>query len=877
MLIFTGQLIYCLPLDTWSVKIMWITAWIAMLAGSNILYKNMKGLGRKAAGLWIAATVFGIMASPLEILGSLSQGLLSAGGSGTSSGGLEGLSFLQSFQDWFLSLSFLLYLAGTLVFLLFPPFARMRTGWVWLSVGFVMSLLGLPPLLAFLPLFIGFYYVITRLYEDRQARIRAGAMLWMTVGLLLSLLILLDNDMKYILWSVAGLIFWFVGVNKMRSTVYEKRGTAAFLWYGVLMLVASVLHVLPGMIGDILALLFQLPAYILLAVGFFRFSHTNVFYGGTGPKGMPGIGWTVIFVILLSLIYLIPLVGEPLSALGVALVVVPVLTVGWKNGLSAQPDSEIEFAGESAGLQLGAMVRKYKFGIGVLAIIFIAGGIAYHVVARTLPERLLAEASELAREQGGWRKMMDPDIPGIANNVRKAAWLGNAEARVYRLQTVAQLDEIYRKAEWGDAYAQYAIGYFLYHSGHVINRLRAQQEAYPKNEWEKWFAGNRKEKSEADKFIDWYYKYCPEFRGGDDKLIHHEIYRWMLKAADKKHPRALDIISKYADRFEWHQAAAEQGSATAQYYLGRAYEYGIKGTNKEDRDLAYSWYLKSAKNGCAQAQCRIGRCFYIGWLGQEKDEKEAFRWLKKAAGNGCKEAYSYLGHFYMKGIGVTQNLGKALEYFRKSGNDAGINYCLGLCYELGENGMEQDYVKAVDCYVKGGDYGGEKLNGSEESMTLLLKAAGQGSEIAFLRLGNKYYEDENYEEAIPWLQKAAERGNAEAIKNLGVCYYFGYGVKVDRHKAVDCFRSAAEKGDETAKYFLGAVYYSGEKGVVKQDYVTAFKWFKESKKVHSAYMVGICYRDGKGVKRNRQEAKRWLEIAADYGDEDAKTALSKLH
>lgn len=71
-----------------------------------------------------------------------------------------------------------------------------------------------------------------------------------------------------------------------------------------------------------------------------------------------------------------------------------------------------------------------------------------------------------------------------------------------------------------------------------------------------------------------------------------------------------------------------------------------------------------------------------------------------------------------------------------------------------------------------------------------------------LRIGNEYYDDKNYIEAIKYFQKAAEKGNANAQYNLGCCYEYGKGVSVDYTEAVKWYRKAAEQGDEDAKKAL---------------------------------------------------------------------------
>ncbi|MEW6302245.1 MAG: tetratricopeptide repeat protein [Verrucomicrobiota bacterium] len=63
-------------------------------------------------------------------------------------------------------------------------------------------------------------------------------------------------------------------------------------------------------------------------------------------------------------------------------------------------------------------------------------------------------------------------------------------------------------------------------------------------------------------------------------------------------------------------------------------------------------------------------------------------------------------------------------------------------------------------------------------------------------LGLDLPEDE--EEAVKWLREAAARGHMLACNNLGARYVSGEGVPVDRYEAYKWFHLAAEKGDRKA-------------------------------------------------------------------------------
>jgi TPR repeat protein len=60
----------------------------------------------------------------------------------------------------------------------------------------------------------------------------------------------------------------------------------------------------------------------------------------------------------------------------------------------------------------------------------------------------------------------------------------------------------------------------------------------------------------------------------------------------------------------------------------------------------------------------------------------------------------------------------------------------------------------------------------------------------------------DYAKALPFLQKAAEAGNAEAMNELGVLYYYGRGVAQDYAQAREWYKKAADAGNAAAKAAL---------------------------------------------------------------------------
>ena len=85
---------------------------------------------------------------------------------------------------------------------------------------------------------------------------------------------------------------------------------------------------------------------------------------------------------------------------------------------------------------------------------------------------------------------------------------------------------------------------------------------------------------------------------------------------------------------------AEQGDATAQYYLGNMYSVG-RGVKQDDVE-AVKWYRKAAEQGLALAQSMLGTSYILG-KGVQVNKSLAKEWLGKACDNGEQKGCEYYG------------------------------------------------------------------------------------------------------------------------------------------------------------------------------------------------------------------------------------------
>lgn len=204
-----------------------------------------------------------------------------------------------------------------------------------------------------------------------------------------------------------------------------------------------------------------------------------------------------------------------------------------------------------------------------------------------------------------------------------------------------------------------------------------------------------------------------------------------------------------------------------------------------------------------------------------------------------------------------------------------------------------------------------------KSLEDLEKAAREGKPSAQADLGRYYAAAGEYEEAFPWLEKAAKKGDPDALYMTGYCYetgkcgresdlnkavrYYkkaaaknsaaalyemavflhdGKGMKQNKTKAVDYMKRAADKGSVDAWKFLAEAYYGGKEDGFKQDYKEALKYWKKlaaEEDAAACYNLGNLYYNGYGVAKDAHQAFSYDLKAAGLGLAAAQYRVGKAY
>ena len=174
--------------------------------------------------------------------------------------------------------------------------------------------------------------------------------------------------------------------------------------------------------------------------------------------------------------------------------------------------------------------------------------------------------------------------------------------------------------------------------------------------------------------------------------------------------------------------------------------------------------------------------------------EEAFTLMAGEAEKGNANAMLTLGTMYERGIGTPRNFTKALEWYGKA-SAAGLAegyYNVGVCYEIGM-GTAVDQARAFTNFEKSAELG-----------------LSQG----LYKLASVYFTGVGTEKNEPWgvelLGRAAAAGHSQASNDLGVVAFEGnYGQPKDMNRAFEYFTRAAELGNAEAMKNLAVFFRDG--------------------------------------------------------------------
>lgn len=213
--------------------------------------------------------------------------------------------------------------------------------------------------------------------------------------------------------------------------------------------------------------------------------------------------------------------------------------------------------------------------------------------------------------------------------------------------------------------------------------------------------------------------------------------------------------------------------------LGADTAAGMEAFRHKDYQRAFQEWKAAAEAGSAEAQFDLG-VLYAQGKGVRRDLTEAAFWYRRSAGLGNAEAAFALGQLYARGWGAPRDEIEAMRWFQAAASGSDTDPLPSSWETVAGYGMPQDYTQAAYWYHVAA------MKGHAEAQYALasLYASGKGVE-------------RDAEQARHWIRASASRGYAPAQARLGLRYAEGDGVTQDHAKAYFWLTLAYLRGEKS--------------------------------------------------------------------------------
>ena len=278
----------------------------------------------------------------------------------------------------------------------------------------------------------------------------------------------------------------------------------------------------------------------------------------------------------------------------------------------------------------------------------------------------------------------------------------------------------------------------------------------------------------------------------------------------------------------------------------KAVEHFLEAGKLENADALFFLSIHQQNNGnlkeatqAAKRSLELGNEAAKIELGEiqedEKLMKEGFNALKKKVDSGDMHYANSLGYAYEFGVGTSLSIKEAMKYYEmaaKQNNAIGMTNLADLYIQ--ENKLKKAkplLVKAAEKeygyaqYLLAMNFFYYKHENNEEALHWLERAANNDEPYALYQLGLYYSEANDLAKALKYYQRAAELNNADALLELYYIYGEGVGVEQDDDKALFYLKKAAESGNQEVFDELAAMALSGQGNM---DAKEAEYWIKKA-------------------------------------------------
>jgi TPR repeat protein len=345
----------------------------------------------------------------------------------------------------------------------------------------------------------------------------------------------------------------------------------------------------------------------------------------------------------------------------------------------------------------------------------------------------------------------------------------------------------------------------------------------------------------------------------------HNYYKKYDKKLEKQCLEVQNILKR-----------ADASSPEIMYYKGMCLFYGIG--EEVNHSGAYSYFEKAYEEGYRVASCKLGLCLISGYGVLNKNIEKGLALLQEADELNMPEASEFLARLYYNGQYVKEDKEKSDMLFLKAADNGNKEAQYGLAVSnLFSEGALQNLPEAYKWLEKAGEQGHQKaiyslgqvyLEGKEIKQNLvaaykwfyisaLLGNSKSIYQLALLLLDNKHFKKQE-QSGMKWLKKSADMGNVDAEYKIANIYL----EQKEYKDGLKYLKQCALQGKKEALYELGVIYL--QNNFVKRNYENAFKYLRKAadQEYYLAYKpLSLLYKYGYGTQKNKAMASMYKKMA----------------
>ncbi|KAF5027165.1 hypothetical protein F66182_738 [Fusarium sp. NRRL 66182] len=262
----------------------------------------------------------------------------------------------------------------------------------------------------------------------------------------------------------------------------------------------------------------------------------------------------------------------------------------------------------------------------------------------------------------------------------------------------------------------------------------------------------------------------------------------------------------------------------------------------------------------------------FGKFGNRVDKREAYIGYKRAAELGHGRSEYRMGMLYEQ----SNDMSKAKEHYYRglSLKDSASLYRMGMMSLLGQHGETKDYSTGL-----------ERIQAAADSSD---EDAPQGAYVYGMLIGRDLPDITIPEGLLPnnpmttkmYIEKSAYLGFAKAQLKMGQAYELcQFSCDFNPSYSLHYYGLAAKQGLPEAALGVSRWFLFGYEGVFKKNEALAYKYAQEAaaaKLPTGEFALGYYNEIGIHVEKSLAEARKWYQIAADHGNQDAIGRLESL-